>query len=102
MVRRVANYSHYLVIGFAGRFGMRMRWNLQVLAYGIVLSKVLLGKLTAHNHLVRSRATFVAGKKTTAHKWNSKSSKIAGIGPACQSRGQVFACREWRVLFHLK
>ena len=79
---------------------MGMRRNVQMLADRIVTGEILLNKLTAHNHLVRSSNTFVAGKEPAAHKRNPEGAEIAWIGPAHQRVGQVFARLERRMLLH--
>ena len=77
----VTHHAHDFVIDVVRRASMGMRRNVQVLADGIVAGEVLPDKLTAHNHLVRSSDTFVAGEEPATHKRNSEGAEVAWIGP---------------------
>ena len=72
LVQGVADHAHDFIIDIAGRSLVEMRRNVEVLADGIVPGEVLPHKLTAHNHLVGSRAAFVVGEGPAAHKRESR------------------------------
>src|SRR6185312_1947077 len=102
LVQGVADHTNDFVINLVGCSSVEMRRNMQVLADRIVPVEIFPDELPAHNHLVRSGATFVVCKEPTAHQGDSESAEIAWIGPAHQRLGPIFTWHEGRMLLHRK